>query len=290
MREKGYDAYVEGFAALATARMGGKREALTVLTQAERAFGRIEFLTAVRDNIDKHRPYTTIPNLSIDDDPIPGLRHAFDAFTRLGHEEQAQVLHDRGRLDLYLLEQVRGACASLVACAPMMEKLGMLRLEDNISGILKQLIRSRLLIAQWTVEDQSRGGFSHTGGVGERDLVISKGTANLAVIEALTVDSVERGNLTSHFKKLFAYDTCRFFFHITYSRGASCAGIVTHLKTACASPTDGIQFICSDDLSDVDSMPVGFTAQYKIDFRDIVVAFLVLDMAQPIQKNAARQQ
>ncbi|WP_143808902.1 hypothetical protein [Paraburkholderia susongensis] len=289
MREAGYDAYFEGFGALAMARLGSKSQALTALTDVERVFGRIEFLAAVRGNIDEHRPYSTVPSLAVDDDPVPGLRHAFEAFSRLGHEEQAQVLQERGRIDLYLLEQVRGACASLVAVAPMMEGLGMLRLEDNISGVLKQLLLSRLLIAQWAVQDQPRGGVAESGGVGERDIVISKGTVELAVLEALTVESVETTNLTSHFRKLFKYGNCRFFFHITYSRGANRTGIIRHLKTMCASPPDGIDYQRTEDLPDNDTSPIGFKAFYTIESREIIMTFLVLDMGRPFPRNAAPQ-
>lgn len=290
LRETNFDEHIEGFRALAMARLGSKREALAALTQAERVFGRTDFLSAIRENIDTHHPYITAPSLSLDDDPVPGIRQAFEAFARLGHVEQAEVLQSHGRLDLYLLEEVRGACASLVALAPMMKELGMLRLEDDISGVFKQILRSRLLLTQWAAEDQPRGGFSKSGGVGERDLVISKGSATIAVLEALIVDSVETGNLTSHFNKLLGYDTCRFFFHITYARRSNCAGILRHLRTACTSPPAGIDFSRTDDLADFDSMPVGFKAHFQIDSRSIVVFFLALDMGQAIQRAAAQMQ
>jgi hypothetical protein len=290
LRETNFDAHIEGFWALAMARLGSKREALAVLTQAERVFGRSDFLSAIRENIDSHRPYATATSLSLDDDPVPGIRQAFEAFLRLGHVEQAEVLQSRGRLDLYLLEEVRGACASLVALAPMMKDLGMVRSEDDISGVLKQILRSRLLRTQWAVEDQPRGGFSKSGGVGERDIVVSKGSATLAVLEALVVESVATRNLTSHFNKLLGYDTCRFFFHITYARGASCAGILAHLRTACTKPPSGINYVRSENLEDFDSMPVGFKAHYEIDSRGIVVVFLALDIGQPIQRAAAAAQ
>lgn len=282
-----HDANVEGFRALAMARLDRKREALVVLAQAESAFGRSELLSAIRENIDTRRPYATAPNMLLDDDPLPGIRHAFDAFSRLGAVEQAQVLQSRGSLELYLLEEVRGACASIVAVAPMMRQLGMLRYEDDISGVLKQLLRSRLLLTQWAVEDQSRGGYSQTGGVGERDLVISKGSSTLAVIEALIVGPVARGNLTSHFTKLLGYETCRVFFHITYARRSNCAAILSHLRTACVSPPGGFRYSYIEELDDYDSMPLGFKAYYEVNVRKIVVIFLALEIGQPIQRAAA---
>ncbi|MGV8864553.1 MAG: hypothetical protein ACOH2T_25745 [Pseudomonas sp.] len=287
LRESNFEENIEGFRALALARIGSKREALSVLLQAEGTFGQSNFLSAVRENIDAHRPYTTAPNLALGDDPVPGIRHAFDAFSRLGHVEQAEVLQSHGRFDLYLIDEVRGACASLVAVAPMMRGLGMMGIEDDISGILKQLLRSRLLLQKWAVEDQSRGGFSGSGGVGERDIVVSNGSATLMVIEALTTDYVATGNLTSHFNKLLGYDTCRFFFHITYARRINCGAILNHLKTACVTPPSGINYVRLESLDDFDSMPVGFRAHYEIDGRNASVVFLALEIGQPIQRAAA---
>lgn len=287
LTDANHDASIEGFRALAMARLDRKREALVVLAQAESAFGRSDLLSAIRANIDTHQPYATAPNMLLDDDPVPGIRHAFEAFSRLGAAEQAQVLQSRGSLELYLLGEVRGACASIVAVAPMMRELGMVRYEDDISGVLKQVLCSRLLLTQWAVEDQPRGGFSQTGGVGERDIVISKGSATLAVLEALIVDYVETGNLNSHFTKLLGYDTCRFFFHITYARRSNCAAILAHLRTACTSPPEGFIHVRNEELDDDDSMPVGFKAYYEIDSRKVAVVFLALEIGQPTQRAAA---
>ncbi len=290
LREASIDARTEGFRALALARIGSKREAFALLYETEKLFGRSDFLSAIRANIDGHRPFATSLSLAVDDDPVLGIRQAFEAFRRLDHVEQAEVLQSRGRLDLFLLEEVRGACASVVALAPMMRELGMVRNENDISSVLKQLLRSRLLLPQWTVEDQPLGGYSKVGNPGSKDFAISKGTAELAILEALIVDSLDRGNLTSHFTKLLGYGTCRFFFHITYARRANCAHILAHLKTACTSPSPGISYVRTEDLPDFDSMPVGFKAYFNIDSRNIIVVFLALEIGQPIQRAAAAAQ
>jgi hypothetical protein len=166
----------------------------------------------------------------------------------------------------------------------------MVRYEDDISGILKHILLARLLHVQWSVEAQSQGGFSKTAGVGERDLVVSKGPVTLAVLEAVIVDTVEKGNLTSHFKKLFGYDTCRFFFHITYARRANCTEIINHLKATSSLPPAGISYIRSSNLTDFDSMPIGFKAHYNIDERNVTVVFLALEIGQPAQRAAAASQ
>ncbi len=121
-------------------------------------------------------------------------------------------------------------------------------------------------------------------------MVVSKGSTTLAVIEALIVDSVEKCNLTAHFHKLLGYDTCRFFFHVTYVRHADCIRVLNHLKTTCRTPPPGFRYTRSEDLPDVDSMPVGFKAQYSINLRDVEVVFLVLDMYQQGQRTASAAQ
>ena len=172
----------------------------------------------------------------------------------------------------------------------MLFRSGLVRFEDDISAVLKQILRSRLLLQKWVVEDQPRGGYSGSGGVGERDIVVSNGTATLAVIETVVTDFVNKGNLTSHFNKLLGYDTCRFFFHITYARRSNCAAILAHLRAACTTPSSGINYINSSNLGDFDSMPVGFKAHYEIDSRHIVVVFLALEIGQHIQRATAASQ
>ncbi|MCA1326401.1 hypothetical protein [Herbaspirillum sp. alder98] len=281
---------VEGFRALAIARISSVDEAKTILMAAERQFGRTEFLAGIRANIDEKRPFFTAPHLSIDENPLPGIRHAIAQFHRLGHVDQAQILHSRGNLHQYLMEEVREACASLTGLVPMMQNLAVVS-ENDISGVLKQLLRSRLVFPQWAVEDQSRGGWSERGGAGNRDLVISKGTAELAVIEALKVGSVEKGPLSSHFRKLLGYSECSNFFHVTYVMNSNCAGVLNFLKDACRNPPHPeIHLVRIDDLPKVDSCPIGFEAYYTIGERKCYVVFLALDMEQMVQKKAAQIQ
>ena len=126
--------------------------------------------------------------------------------------------------------------------------------------------------------------------MGKRDLVVKKDSVTLAVLEALIVDSIEAANLTSHFNKLLGYDTCRFFFHITYARKGNCDGIINHLKAVCTIPPSGISHVRSEDLPDFDSSPIGFVAHYNINSRDATVVFLALDLGQPVQRAAASAQ
>lgn len=286
MAEAHHEATIEGFRALALARLGYREEAIVALDKLEKAFGRSDLTSAIRENVDTHRPFATAPHILLDNDRVPGISHAFAEFSRLGALEQAQVLHPSGGVEGYLLEEVRGACASVVELAPTIRNLGMIR-EDDISGVLKQILQSRLIITQWAVADQSRGGFSQTGNPGERDLVINKGSATLAVIEALITDSVKKKNLTSHFNKLLGYSTCPLFFHITYAKKSNCAAILDYLQTTCKSPPQRFKYLKTETLDDIDSSPLGFKAYFDIGSRRVVAVFLVLEIGQPIQRAAA---
>ena len=110
------------------------------------------------------------------------------------------------------------------------------------------------------------------------------------MIEALIVGSVETTNLTAHLNKLLGYDTCRLFFHLTYAQRSNCDAIIKHLKSACTTPPPGIDYVRSVDLEDVDSMPIGFIAHYRIDSRATSVVFLALEIGQPLQRSAAAAQ
>lgn len=284
------DARTEGFKALALARTGSRLEAVALLAETESRYGRSDLLSAVHANIDVHRRFHLTTSLTITEDVVPGIRHSIEALRGLGHGDQARVLQSQGRLDLYLLEQVRGAAASVVALAPMMLPLGLERSEDNISAVLKQILLSRLLLVQWEIGDQSQGGFSQALNAGERDIVIAKGPAVLAVVEAVAIEYVERVELTSHFTKLFGYATCSSFFHLTYARRSNCAGIITHLRDMCTRPPAGISFHSFEPLDGESSEPVGLKAFYEVDARQVTVFFLVLEIGQELQRAAAAAQ
>ncbi len=97
-------------------------------------------------------------------------------------------------------------------------------------------------------------------------------------------------SVTSHFKKLLGYALCKYFYHVTYVKRGDIDGILQHLRTTCKEPSIGIQYCSQLDLVDDSSRPRGIRAKYKIGERDITVVFLVLDLAQETQRNAAASQ
>jgi hypothetical protein len=145
------------------------------------------------------------------------------------------------------------------------------------------------------VADQSPGGFSARGNAGQRDLVIQSGGWTLAVIEAVVCrDPIThqraKDDLTGHFQKLLGYAPCALFFHLTYSYVDEPASVVNQLKHAAERevPPGFEQKGNVRDIPLTDSRPTGFTAEYSGPLGGVTVVFLVLDMRQQAQRNAAR--
>lgn len=98
-----------------------------------------------------------------------------------------------------------------------------------------------------------------------------------------------RKNLKSHFQKLLAYSTCRLFFHLTYAYIENPASILEHLRQVAEKEApSGFIYLRSEDIAFTDSRPTGFVARYAAEFGETKVIFLVLDMGQHHQKDAAK--
>jgi len=139
------------------------------------------------------------------------------------------------------------------------------------------------------VSDQSKGGFTAKGNPGERDLILQKDSNTLAVIEAVVCnETLDRNNLTKHFKKLLAYSNCSLFFHLTYSYLNDSIMLYEYLKeTSEQDAPPGFKYLESQEIPMRDSRPKGFIARYAVGFNEVKVVFLVLDMKQHNQMQAA---
>jgi hypothetical protein len=126
-----------------------------------------------------------------------------------------------------------------------------------------------------------------------RDIIVRSDSAVLAVLEAVVcklpaTSAWAQGELTSHFQKLLGYDSCRVFFHITYAYVDNPGAVLAELKReASALSPAGFQFLRLVDLPDTDSRPPGFVALYQGPLKEVRVVFLLLDMQQRAQKDAA---
>jgi hypothetical protein len=166
--------------------------------------------------------------------------------------------------------------------------------EDNLTAFIRENLTARFEFAGWSVPDQSKGGFTAKQNAGERDLLLKKGSSTLAVIEAVVcrrpvTQEWMRQELTSHLQKVLAYAPCRLFFHVTYAYIENPASILVQLKhTAENDVPVGFTYRLLEDIPFTDARPVGFAARYAGEFGEIKVVFLVLDMGQSHQREAAK--
>jgi hypothetical protein len=281
---------IAAYTAVALARLGHVTEALAGLDRATDELGESEVLRAAREHIQGGQPFAAVANTASDDDPLPRMKATLWELAQMDHLRQAEAW--RGPPDAFfslVLDQVRLSAASLTSLAPMMKgtRLG----EDALNALIGQLLASRVHFLNWVVPDQSLGGYTAAGNPGERDLVLKRDTAELAVIEAvICASSIRYENLKRHFQKLFAYSSCRLFFHLTYADLEDRLPELQEALQKIAQHEAPEAFVYRDleIISSADSRPAGFIARYGVLDDEARVVFLVLDMGQHIQRGAAK--
>ena len=209
--------------------------------------------------------------------------------------EQAQVLSTRAdAFESLVVEYVRAAADGVVSLVPMMKGVQIDAVEDDLTALVEQFLVARVHFFGWSTDGQSKGGFTAKGNPGERDLVLKWGSTTLALIEAvvcnraLSQDSM-RADLESHFQKLFGYGNPSLFFHLTYAYLDDMAPLMAVLeRIADSAQPPGYSFRGRDPIPHTDSRPPGFVARYEGDFGEVKVVFLVLNMGQQRQREAAK--
>jgi hypothetical protein len=285
---------VVAYDAVALFRMGRRTEGQAAIGRAVIAFGETDLLEAARAQIQGGTPFDARPAASSVEDPLPGLKAAVGEILLLDPHRQSAVLRPPPDplFDL-ITEYVGLSAASVVALVPMMKNVEIDSCEDDLSAFVQAMLRARFGFLGWSVTDQSRGGFTAAGNPGERDIVIMKDSAVLAVLEAVVCNrpashAWTRDELTSHFHKLFAYGQCSLFFHLTYSYEANPADVLAELQRIAASETPpGFQYLDRGDLRLTDSGVLGFVAKYQGNLAQVKVVFLLLDLKQKVQRDAA---
>jgi hypothetical protein len=268
--------------------MGGVAEAMAMLDQAEQVLGGTGVLHSARAHIKSGKAFLAIANVSAEDNPVPRIKIAFFDLQQMDHMRQAEVLYSPPEpFDNFVIEHVRAAAGSVTSLVPMMKTVKIDSCEDDLSALIRELLASRFQFLGWSVPDQSKGGFTAKGNPGERDLLLQKDNATLAVIEAVVCkESVTKQDLTSHFQKLLGYSTCRLFFHLTYAYSKNPSSILEHLrKTAEKDAPPGFKYLRREEIPLTDSRPTGFIARYAGDAYEVKVVFLLLDMGQHPQKR-----
>lgn len=284
------------YQAVALARLGRSGEATAVLKTANDIAGPSPFFDAVRAHIQSGKGVETAVGVAIADDRLTSIRSAFYDFMQLDAHCQAEVLGGSATtLEGYLTGQVRAASTSLINLVPMMKRLTLDSCEDDLNALLREFLLSRLHLQKWGVPDQSLGGFTAKGNPGERDLTIVQDTISLCAIEAVICQNPVRwqtvqANLRMHFQKLFGYGSSRILYHLTYAYDSDLAAIQSSLKTmAAAEAPTGYVFSDQQDISSGDSSPAGFKAQYRDNRGELTMVFLILDLGQSLQRQAAIQ-
>jgi hypothetical protein len=279
------------YAAIALARMGRVPEALLALDEAEKAVGKTGVLKAAREHIQNGKSFAAVAGVITEDNPIPRIKAALFDFFQMDHHRQAEVLVGASQpFESLVIDYVRAVAESVTALVPLMNKSH----EDDLTAFVRALLAADIRFLKWTVPDQSPGGYSAKGNPGVRDLVIEKNGTTLAVIEAIvcqnpmTHESM-RDNLTSHFQKLLGYSSCSLFFHLTYAYLENPASILDYLRqTAERDAPEGFRYQGREDIPHIDSRPFGFIAGYQGPSGPVKIVFLVLDLLQHAQREAAR--
>ena len=285
---------VAAYRAVALARLARLPEATATLDEAEYSLGRTTVLLAARAHIATGAPFLSVPAVSVYEDLVANVASAIARFRNMNASDQARVLQQHvDPLEGLLVDYVRAAAGALVDLKPMMTVIEF-DCEDDLNALVQQLLASRVQFLNWSVPDQSKGGYSAKQNPGERDMLITRGSTILAIIEALIcakplTQDVMVADLESHFQKLLGYGSPRIFFHLTYAFIEDKSALMTVLKGAAetASPP-GFKFLDSVPIPHEDSRPPGFSARYTGEFSDVKVVFLVLDLGQQRQRKAAQ--
>jgi hypothetical protein len=287
---------VSAYAAVALARMGRRSQAMDALDKAQKLFGDTEILRSARAQISHDEPLVARAGTTSVDDPVPRIKAALWDFSLMDPRHQAEVLGSTpNAFDGVVLEHVRAAAGAVVELVSMMTTIVLDSCEDDLTAVVAAILAARLGFLQWSLPDQSRGGFTAKGNPGERDLVIRKGTNTLAVIEAVVCrrsasQAWTKGELKSHFQKLFSYSNCGLYFLLTYAYTQDQAAVLNELRRIAEKEAPfGFTFERREDLPWTDSRPPGFSATYATELGHAKVVFLLLDMEQSAQRGAARQ-
>ncbi|MCG2583839.1 hypothetical protein [Massilia sp. TS11] len=284
---------VSAVLAVALCRSGRGVAAAGELDSAEAEFGQTELLQKVRGYLNTGTGVRIGLEISETSEPIRDIRSALWSLQSMDPIRQAEAWSSVGFLD-FIVEHVRNAAASINSLVPAMRGIEFDTCEDDLNMLLRELLASRLAFLNWSVSDQSMGGYSGSENPGRRDIVLKKGTNEFVIGEALICSrpaSTEwtKKDLAMHFAKLFAYGSCKFMVHLTYSRLSWNGAILDELKKIASEVTVGGWILEKLDVHPpIDSRPPGLTAHYGNGIDQVRVVFLVLDIRQQQQRTAAK--
>ncbi|MEP1095969.1 MAG: hypothetical protein ABJG78_12710 [Cyclobacteriaceae bacterium] len=130
-----------------------------------------------------------------------------------------QSLNGQITLDLFILHELINAGKIVLTKYKALDKI---EYEDKYNDLLQSTLRLRFPIWGWDIPDQERTGNSNSKGLdlGSSDFKIKTTGTDIALVEAMILDSKNREKTEEHVVKCFKYISyIRFYFIITYFKG-----------------------------------------------------------------------
>ncbi|WP_153014178.1 hypothetical protein [Pseudomonas sp. EpS/L25] len=275
---------LEVIAVLSKQEMGLHTDAMAILDAAIIEFGPDDRLTTLKHDLQSGNSTPSVAQASVVQDSISSIRAALQILTELQPSQVGDILGPLGGgVRGYLIRQVSRAVASLQHMTAMLRDRKNpgeeARFENDLNTAFREVLAARLAVTKWDVADQSLGGSTANGNPGERDAVIRVSGQEISIFEALVCTSVDRRNIKAHFDKLLSYGVCDLYFHVIYSYTNRIGAILEYIEKMIEhDPPIHLTHLDCELLGPPDSEIAGYVATYRIDRREIAVAFMVVDL------------
>lgn len=275
---------LEHMVVLAKFEMGYRDEAMAILNAAIAEFGTDDRLVALKNDLEAAIPPPSVTSPSVTVDTISSIRSALQQLTELPPSQIGDLLGPPGRgVRGYLIRQVSRAVAALQHMAAMLRDRknpeDEARFEDDLNSAVREVLGASLAMAKWDVADQSLGGATSNGNPGERDAVIRVSGQEISIYEALVCTDLDRTNLKKHFDKLLSYGVCDIYFHVTYSYVKVLKPLLDYVRKMLEHEVpSGLTYLNCEPLEPPDYETSGYMATYRVDHREVAVAFLIADL------------
>ncbi|HDS1733674.1 hypothetical protein [Pseudomonas sp. BP8] len=278
---------LELIAVLSKYELGFRDEAMAILDTAISEFGTDDRLIALKNDLQAGDSAPSIASASVVLDSISSIRAALQQLTVLLPSQIGDILGPPGGgVRGYLIGQVSRAVAALQHMAAMLrerkDSMNLARFEDDLNTAMREVLGALLAVTKWDVADQSLGGATANGNPGERDAVIRVSGQEISIIEALVCTGLDRTNIKKHFDKLVSYGVCDLYFHVIYSYAKELNPLFKYVGEMLEHEApSGLIYLDCEPLGPPNYEASGYVATYRVDHREVAVAFLIVDLGRP---------
>jgi len=278
---------LELIAVLSKYELGFRDEAMAILDTAISEFGTDDRLIALKNDLQAGDSAPSIASASVVLDSISSIRAALQQLTVLLPSQIGEILGPPGGgVRGYLIGQVSRAVAALQHMAAMLrerkDSMNLARFEDDLNTAMREVLGALLAVTKWDVADQSLGGATANGNPGERDAVIRVSGQEISIIEALVCTGLDRTNIKKHFDKLVSYGVCDLYFHVIYSYAKELNPLFKYVGEMLEHEApSGLIYLDCEPLGPPNYEASGYVATYRVDHREVAVAFLIVDLGRP---------